>query len=157
MKGTLCVYYSRTGNTKALAEYISKKLNAELLEISDGIDRSGKSGYLKSGYESMKGILPKLNSFGTGKKMEDYRNIIILCPIWAFNICPVTKSFLKKFGNKIKGKVYFIVTHDSFFKYEGRINKLNIYLNNKHESHLSVANKDKNKYNKIDEFIKQLH
>ena len=157
MKGTLCVYYSRTGNTKSLAEYVSKKLNAELLEISDGIDRSGKSGYLKSGYESLKGELPKLNSFGTGKKIEDYRNIIVFTPIWAWNICPVAKSFLKKIGKKAKGKVFFIVTHDSLFKYEGKINKLNVYLNENHTAHLSITNRDKKKFNKIDEFIKQLH
>ncbi len=157
MKGTLCVYYSRTGNTKALAEYISKKLNTELLEITDGIDRSGKSGYLKSGYESMKGIIPKLNSFGTGKKIEDYRNIIIFTPIWAFNICPVTKSFLTKFGKKIKGKVYFVVTHDSPFKFDKKINKLNTYLNNEHTAHISLSNKDKKLYQKLDSFIKNIH
>ncbi len=156
MKGTICIYYSRTGNTKAIAEYISKKLNTELLCITDGIDRSGKSGYLKSGYESLKGILPKLNSFGTAKKIEDYRNIIVLTPIWAFNICPVAKSFLKKYGSKIKGNTYFIVTHGSPMKYEKKINKLDEYLQNKHKLHLSLSEKDLKNYDKIDKFIKNI-
>ena len=48
MKGTLCVYYTRSNHTKEVAEYISKKLNCELLEITDGENRDGFKGYMKS-------------------------------------------------------------------------------------------------------------
>ncbi len=155
MKGTICIYYSRTGNTKAVAEYIKEKLNCELLSISDGIDRSGTKAYLRSGYESLKGILPKLKSFGMQKKIEDYRNVIICSPIWAFDICPIIKSFLNSYGKKIKGKTYFVVTHDSNMKYEKKINKLDKYLLNPHTEHLSITN-NKTKNSDIDKFIKKL-
>ena len=32
----LCIYYSRTGNTRAVMEKIAELLDAELLEITDG-------------------------------------------------------------------------------------------------------------------------
>ena len=37
----LCVYYSRTGNTRAAMEEIAKALGAELAELEDSVDRSG--------------------------------------------------------------------------------------------------------------------
>ena len=155
MKGTICIYYSRTGHTEEIAKYVKEKLNSELLCISDGIDRNSTKMYLKSGYESMKGILPKINSFGMQKKLEDYRNVIICSPIWAWNICPIIRSFLNTYGKKIKGKTYFIVTHDSKSKYDKKINKLDEYLSNKHVSHLSICNSTKNN-TEIDNFIKNI-
>ena len=155
MKGTICIYYSRSGNTEEIAKYVNNKLNSELLCISDGINREGTKMYLKSGYESMKGILPKLKSFGMHKKLDDYRNVIICSPIWAWNICPVIRSFLSTYGKKIKGKTYFIVTHDSKSKYDKKINKLDEYLLNKHIAHLSICNRNKNN-EEIDNFIKNI-
>ena len=37
----LCVYYSRTGNTRTAMEEIAKALGAELAELQDNTDRSG--------------------------------------------------------------------------------------------------------------------
>lgn len=155
MKGTICIYYSRTGNTERVAKYIKEKLNCELLCISDGIDRSGTKGYLHAGYDSIKENLPKLQSFGMQKKIEDYRNVIICSPIWAFDVCPVIKSFLKSYGKKIKGKTYFVITHDSKSKYIKKLNKLDDYLLNKHEDHLSFTNKKMNDSD-IDDFINKV-
>ncbi len=155
MKGTICIYYSRTGNTEKVAKYIKEKLNSELLNITDGIDRKGTKGYLNSGYESMKGIFHKLKSFGMQKKIEDYRNVIICGPIWAFEVCPIIKAFLDNYGKKINGKTYFVITHDSNFRYDKKINKLDAYLNKNHESHLSICNRKLNN-KKIDDFIKNI-
>ncbi len=155
MKGTICIYYSRTGHTEDIAKYIKEKTNCEILNITDGKNRTGFKEYMNAGYESMKGILPKLKSFGMQKKIEDYRNVIICSPIWAWNICPIIRSFLETYGKKIKGKTYFIVTHDSKSKYERKINKLDEYLLNKHEAHLSICNSSKNQ-NEIDNFIKKI-
>ena len=43
----LCVYYSRTGNTKRAMEEIAHALNAELVELRDGVDRGGWRGWLR--------------------------------------------------------------------------------------------------------------
>ena len=44
MSDVLCIYYSRTGHTKKAMEEVAAALGAELLELSDGIDRDAHSG-----------------------------------------------------------------------------------------------------------------
>ena len=63
--------------------------------------------------------------------------------------------YYKIIFKKIKCKTYFIVTHDSKSKYERKINKLDEYLLNKHEAHLSICNSSKNQ-NEIDNFIRKI-
>lgn len=46
MSDILCIYYSRTGNTKKAVEKIARELDAEVLELHDGVDRSGWRGFL---------------------------------------------------------------------------------------------------------------
>ena len=43
MSDILCIYYSRTGNTKKAMEEIASALDAELAELRDGVDRSGSA------------------------------------------------------------------------------------------------------------------
>ena len=43
----LCIYYSRTGNTKKAMEEVAEALDCECLEIRDKVDRSGTMGYLR--------------------------------------------------------------------------------------------------------------
>ena len=46
MSEILCVYYSRTGNTKKAMEEIAQALDAELLELKDEVKREGLLGWL---------------------------------------------------------------------------------------------------------------
>ena len=48
MRDVLCIYYSRTGNTKRVMETIAKEMDAELLALTDGVERSGLRGWLRS-------------------------------------------------------------------------------------------------------------
>ena len=41
MNDVLCIYYSRTGKTKAAMEEIAGALDAELVELRDGVERGG--------------------------------------------------------------------------------------------------------------------
>ena len=49
MKDILCIYYSRTGNTKKAMEEIAEALDAELLELRDGVEQGGLRGWLRCG------------------------------------------------------------------------------------------------------------
>ena len=60
MSDILCVYYSRTGHTKQAMEEIAQALDAELAEISDGMDRSGALGVLRSGLDAVRRSSPKV-------------------------------------------------------------------------------------------------
>ena len=56
----LCVYYSRTGNTKRAMEEIAHALNAELVELRDGVDRGGWRGWLRCGRDAVRRSTPKV-------------------------------------------------------------------------------------------------
>jgi flavodoxin len=103
---TLIVYYSKTGNTKYVAQKIAEQLNGELSEISDKKNRKGKLNFVKSGYES---IRKKLTEIEVNKKIDDYDFVIVGSPVWAGKIPPATRTFLVKndFNNK---KIAFFVT-----------------------------------------------
>jgi flavodoxin len=103
---TLVVYYSKTGNTKYVAEKIAEHLNAELSEIIDKKNRQGKLNFVKSGYES---IREKLTEIEVSKKIDDYDFVIVGSPVWAGKIAPAVRTFLVKndFGEK---KFAFFVT-----------------------------------------------
>ena len=49
MSDVLCIYYSRTGKTRQAMEEVAQALGAELVEITDGQDRSGFKGFMRSG------------------------------------------------------------------------------------------------------------
>ena len=44
MRDVLCIYYSRTGNTKRVMETIAKEMDAELLALTDGVEDDGEIG-----------------------------------------------------------------------------------------------------------------
>ena len=54
MSDILCIYYSRTGNTKKAMEEIAAALDAELAELRDNADRSGWRGWLRCGLDAMR-------------------------------------------------------------------------------------------------------
>lgn len=51
---SLVVYYSRTGNTRYVAEKIATEFNADLEEIIDKKNRSGSLGYAISRLDATK-------------------------------------------------------------------------------------------------------
>ena len=65
MSKILCIYYSRSGNTKQAMEELAQALDAELVEITDGVDRSGTAGWLRSGRDAMRRTLEPLKPFET--------------------------------------------------------------------------------------------
>ena len=49
MSDILCIYYSRTGSTRDAMTEIAQALGAELVELKDGVNRSGFGGWLQNG------------------------------------------------------------------------------------------------------------
>ena len=56
MRDVLCIYYSRTGNTKRVMETIAKEMDAELLALTDGVERSGLRGWPQRHGRHAKGL-----------------------------------------------------------------------------------------------------
>ena len=50
----LVAYYSRTGNTKFVAEKIAEQLDADLCEVADKKNWKGKLTFLTGGFAAMR-------------------------------------------------------------------------------------------------------
>ena len=87
----LIVYYSRTGNTKFVAEKIADQLNADLCEVTDKKNRKGRLTFLTGGFASLR---EKLTEIEVPKPIEDYDFIIVGSPVWAGKITPAIRKFL---------------------------------------------------------------
>lgn len=109
MSDVLCIYYSRTGNTKATMLQIAQALDAEVVEIRDGVERSGVKGWLRCGMDAMSRTVPPVSPFETEKALSQYRLVILGTPVWAGRCSGVMRSFLKKYGKKLPAAAYVLL------------------------------------------------
>ena len=103
----LCMYYSRTGNTKRAMEEIARALDAELVELEDGVDRSGAKGWLRSGLDAVRRSSPKVK-YKSKWPLSDYRLVIIGSPVWAGRCSSVVRGFLKQHGGELRNASYVL-------------------------------------------------
>ena len=108
MKDVLCIYYSRTGNTKKAMEEIAGELGAEVVELRDDTDRTGWRGWLRCGLDAMRKTSCPLQPFETERPLDQYRLVILGTPVWAGRCSSVMRAFLKENGQKLKNVAYVI-------------------------------------------------
>ena len=137
MSHILCIYYSRTGNTRKAMEEIALALDAELVEITDGVDRSGTSGWLRSGLDAMRKTTEPLKPFETEHPLKDYRLVIVGTPVWAGRCSSVVRGFLKKYGRKLNNAAY-VVTRGSEKRDEELYDQMDLYVPCGHQAAVSL-------------------
>lgn len=90
----LVVYYSRTNNTKIVAQTIKSEIGADLLEIKDKTNRSGPLGYLKGSIDALR---EKSTSIEYEKvNLKDYDTVYIGTPVWASKPTPAILEFIRE-------------------------------------------------------------
>lgn len=105
---TLVVYYSKTGNTKRVAEDLAQKLGADLEEIIDKKNRSGFWNWFLAGRDGM-----KKNGTEIGELHQDPANydvVIIGSPVWGWNLVPAVRTFLETQKGKINRWSFFVTS-----------------------------------------------
>jgi len=105
---TLIVYYSKTGNTKKVAEELSQELGAEIEEIIDKKNRKGLINWFRSGRDSMKKVGTEIGEMT--KNPEDYDLVILGSPVWGRNMVPAVRTYLEKNKEKIKKYALFVTS-----------------------------------------------
>lgn len=91
---TLVVYYSRSGNTRKLAEEIGAVLKADVEELRDGKSRSGPIGFLMAGREAMKKTPVELQPLTHDPSAYDA--VVVGSPVWASTVCSPVRTFLER-------------------------------------------------------------
>ena len=127
MSDVLCIYYSRTGKTRQAMEEVAQALGAELVEITDGQDRSGFKGFMRSGMEAMQTSTRPLQPFTTERPLEEYRLVVIGTPVWAGRCSSVVRALLKRRGLEIR-RVAYLLTRDSDKRYEEVYGQMDQYV-----------------------------
>lgn len=105
---TLVVYYSRTGTTKKVAEFISSKLNCDLEEIVDVKSRKGVVGWLRSGMEATTNKNASINE--SKYDLASYDLVIVGTPIWNGRISSPMRTYLNQNKDGLR-RVGFFCTH----------------------------------------------
>lgn len=136
MSDILCIYYSRTGNTKKTMSSMAAALDAELAELSDGVERSGLMGWLRSGLDAMRRTTRPV-TFQTQRPLNEYRLVIIGSPIWAGRCSSVTRGFLKEHGGALQNTAY-VLLRGSEDKNEEVYEQLDLYVEKPHVASVSL-------------------
>lgn len=104
MKG-LIVYFSRTGRTRRVAEAIQALTGFDIEEIKEAKGRGGPIGWLKSGMESTRKMLPQIEALQHDQASYDL--VVIGTPIWASNMSSPVRAYVTKYGSEIKKAALF--------------------------------------------------
>ena len=137
MSDVLCIYYSRTGNTRAAMEEIARELGAELVELRDGVNRSGARGWLRCGMDAMRRTCPQAEKPETKRPLSDYRLVIIGSPVWAGRCSSVARSFLKQYGKELQNAAY-VLLRGSEDKNEEVYDQMDLYTPCGHRAAVSL-------------------
>jgi len=104
MEGII-VYFSRTGRTRKVAEAIQVATGFDIEEIKEGKSRGGPLGWLKSGMESTRKMLPKIGPLACDPSKYDL--VVIGSPIWASNMSSPVRAFVTEYRGSIKDVALF--------------------------------------------------
>lgn len=104
MKG-LIVYFSRTGRTRKVAEAIQALTGFDMEEIKEAKGRGGPIGWLKSGMESTRKMLPRIEA--PRHDLASYDIVVIGTPIWASNMSSPVRAYITSHGPEIKAIALF--------------------------------------------------
>ena len=106
---TLVVYYTRTGNSKFVAETIAAELGADIEEVTDLKKRQGRLAFLPAGRDAMRGKETEIAQ--TSRNPTDYDLIIIGQPVWAGSPTPAIRTYVNR--NDLSGKNVALFFSDS--------------------------------------------
>jgi flavodoxin len=103
----LVVYYSRTGNTRKVAQQIVAGLDADFEEIRTVDDLRGGIGWWKAGFRALIGRPEAIEP--AAKDPSAYDLVVIGSPIW-MKLTPPVRTYLKCNAGRFQRAAFF-VTH----------------------------------------------
>ena len=109
---TLVVYYSYTGNCRAIVNTLTSQIHADVLEIQPaekGLKYEANNYAL--GTQLLNAIKANPNSASSypaidpvTTSLSDYKNIIIVTPLWWSQMAAIMQSYLFNYGSQMAGK-----------------------------------------------------
>ena len=110
MSDTVVIYYSFTGNSKKVAEYVKQKLNADILELEPKIPFS--SDYDEAVNEWQNNDIKKdVEIKPINVELSKYKKVVLITSTWWYGITPVMKKFLKEYD--LSGKNIIVASSNA--------------------------------------------
>ncbi|MFW6176310.1 MAG: flavodoxin family protein [Thermoplasmatota archaeon] len=151
----LIIYFSRSGNTERIGEELAGVLDADIEKIEDQKERRGILGWIESGRDSIKKRTTSIKKLE--HKPQSYDVTIVGTPVWAGDLTPAIRTFLKKYHRKIDNVAFFSTSKS------GETSKIYDTMKKTVDiepiSTLTITEKEIKKRNyekKMDEFIEEL-
>lgn len=101
MKDTLVVYYSFSGNSKKVAEYVKNKLGADILELEPLVPFLDDYNEVVDEWQN-NDIKRDVEIKPINVDLSNYSKVVLITGTWWYGITPVMKKFLKE--NDLSGK-----------------------------------------------------
>lgn len=106
MSQPLLIYFSRSGNTRRLADTIAADLDCTSEEIRDLIPHKGFFGYFRSGYEA---IFHKPCPIGASVHDPSAHDLVLIgTPNWGSNASSPVQAWLSRHEGKIGAYAVFV-------------------------------------------------
>jgi flavodoxin len=151
----LVVYYSRTGNTRKVAEEIQNNLDCDIEEIIDTKNRSGLLNYITSGFQASRKKLTTLDNIKNDPAIYDL--LIIGTPVWASNVSTPIRTYINQNQAKFNNVAFFCTAGGS--RFDGTFSEMTELSGTSPLARIGLkANeiKDESYKTKIAEFIKKI-
>ena len=103
------IFYSRTGNTRTVAEVIAETFDFHLQEITDLKDRTGFFGFIGGMIDVRKNPVTTISPETVS--LEGFDILFIGSPIWGMKFAPAITTFLQ--GTDFTGKKVILFTTTS--------------------------------------------
>ena len=99
---TLIVYYSMSGNCEMVANKIAEITGADVLRIEPekAYPDKGARKFFWGGKSAVMGEAPKLKPYSFDA--AQYNHVVIGFPVWAGNVAPPVRTFVKEHRNELK-------------------------------------------------------
>ena len=101
MSDTIVIYYSFSGNSKKVAEYVKNKIGANLLELEPLIPFSDDYDTVVNEWQN-NDIKRDVEIKPISTDLSKYSKVVLITGTWWYGITPVMKKFLKE--NDLDGK-----------------------------------------------------
>ncbi len=138
MSNILCVCYSRTGKTEALMQELAASLGGcELVKLTDGVERAGIIGWVRSGLDAMARHVPPVERPETKLPLGEYDLVIVGTPVWAGRCSAPARSFLLQFGEELRAAAW-VITRGSDVRYEEVFGQMDLYVKTPHRAALTI-------------------
>ena len=110
MKDILVIYYSFTGNSKKVAEYVKDKLNADILELEPKIPFSDDYDTVVEEWQN-NDIKRDVEIKELSIDLSKYKKIVLITCTWWYGISPEMKKFLKEYD--LSGKDIIVASSNA--------------------------------------------